>query len=472
MEKTKKTLSKQTEYPWEVVSAEQEKKFSNRQKVLSKKLQKASFDFIHEKFTEEEDENCSVEAVRKAEQIVGQTVAFGRKYMQKQHMKREYAKLYYQKRLDNTSIKIKDKIETVAKKTEEAIRKNIVEIVIITVFFLLLLFLITVFSSCGAMFIDTATTVMISSYFSEPKEIDAVELKFSYLEMQLQTEINQIETDYFGYDEYEYELDTIGHNPFVFMSYLATLYTQFVYQEVEEEIELLFKEMYHLTAIPTTEIRTRTELRTRTEIKTGTRPITHLDGSISFIEYEYEAEIEYEIEVEYEVSILKVKLEAIPLEIIVESKMNMEQKELYELYQDMKGDLQVLGNPLNMDWYNSVSSYYGYRIHPLSGEQQLHRGIDIAVAEGTPVYATQEGSIATVGYDEEYGNYIVITNNEGYTTKYAHLSSVIVCDGQTIIKGMQIGTVGSTGNSTESHLHFEMLKNGVYFNPLFYVNVE
>ena len=83
MEKTKKTLSKQTEYPWEVISAEKETKFSNRQKVVSKKLQKASFDFIHEKFTEEEDENCSVEAVRKAEQTVGQTVVFGRKYIQK-----------------------------------------------------------------------------------------------------------------------------------------------------------------------------------------------------------------------------------------------------------------------------------------------------------------------------------------------------------------------------------------------------
>ena len=472
MEKTKKTLSKQTEYPWEVVSAEQEKKFSNRQKVLSKKLQKASFDFIHEKFTEEEDENCSVEAVQKTGQGIGKTFVFGRKSIQKQRIKREYAKLHYQKRLDNTSIKIKDKIETVAKKTEEAIRKNIVEIMIITVFFLLLLFLITVFSSCGAMFIDTATTVMISSYFSEPKEIDAVELKFSYLEMQLQTEINQIESDYLGYDEYEYELDTIGHNPFVLMSYLATIYTQFVYQEVEEEIELLFKEMYHLTAIPTTEIRTRTELQTKTEIKTGTRTVTHPDGSTSFIEYEYEVEVEYEIEVEYEVSILKVKLEVTPLEVIVQSKMSVEQKELYELYQDMKGDLQVLGNPLDMDWYNNISSYYGYRIHPISGEQQLHRGIDIAVAEGTPVYATHEGSITTVGYDEEYGNYIVMTNEEGYTTKYVHLSNVIVSSGQTVIRGTQIGMIGSTGNSTESHLHFEMLKDGVYFNPLFYVNVE
>ena len=107
MEKTKKTLSKQIEYPWEVISAEKETKFSNRQKVVSKKLQKASFDFIHEKFTEEEDENCSVEAVRKAEQTVGQTVVFGRKYIQKQRIKREYAKLHYQKRLDNTFIKIK-----------------------------------------------------------------------------------------------------------------------------------------------------------------------------------------------------------------------------------------------------------------------------------------------------------------------------------------------------------------------------
>ena len=101
----------------------------------------------------------------------------------------------------------------------------------------------------------------------------------------------------------------------------------------------------------------------------------------------------------------------------------------------------------------------------------MHRGLDIALSEGTPIYATHDGEVTTAAYDSGYGNYIVITNSEGYTTKYAHLSSISVSQGQTVTRGTQIGAAGSTGNSTGSHLHLEMLKDGTYYNPIFYFDV-
>ena len=71
--------------------------------------------------------------------------------------------------------------------------------------------------------------------------------------------------------------------------------------------------------------------------------------------------------------------------------------------------------------YSLIKSYYGYRKNPITGENQFHRGIDIAVPEGTEVYAGHDGTVTTAAYDDDYGNYIVITDSKGFTTKYAHL---------------------------------------------------
>ncbi|MCM1236267.1 MAG: peptidoglycan DD-metalloendopeptidase family protein, partial [Ruminococcus flavefaciens] len=118
-------------------------------------------------------------------------------------------------------------------------------------------------------------------------------------------------------------------------------------------------------------------------------------------------------------------------------------------------------------WYNYVSSYYGWRINPITGQEQLHRGVDIAVPTGTPVLAAMDGTVTTAAYDSYYGNYIVIEDN-GYCTKYAHMNNLSVGAGQRVTHGDTIGTTGNTGSSTGSHLHIECLYNGEYYNPLFY----
>ena len=172
---------------------------------------------------------------------------------------------------------------------------------------------------------------------------------------------------------------------------------------------MLFRsdEMYELTLNPTT------ETRTRTVTKTGTRTITNADGTTSTETYTYEEEEEYTV------TILEVTLTAKDLNVVVAGHMDSEQKEIYALYNETHGLTQQFYTPLNLYWYNYVSSYYGYRINPVTGAEQLHRGVDIAVPTGTTVLAAMDGTVTTAAYDSYYGNYIVIEDSNGYCTKYA-----------------------------------------------------
>ena len=95
-----------------------------------------------------------------------------------------------------------------------------------------------------------------------------------------------------------------------------------------------------------------------------------------------------------------------------------------------------------------------------------HRGIDIARPSNYTLKAADNGTVTYAGWDGSYGNKVVINHNNGYETVYAHLSSIGVSVGQVVAQGAKIGVMGSTGNSTGTHLHFEVLKNGALVNPL------
>jgi murein DD-endopeptidase MepM/ murein hydrolase activator NlpD len=136
-----------------------------------------------------------------------------------------------------------------------------------------------------------------------------------------------------------------------------------------------------------------------------------------------------------------------------------------------KGARQYVGNPLGFGWMGYVTSGYGWRVHPISGEKNIHRGVDIGVPTGTEIHAGHDGTIS-VGYDAGgYGNYVTLIGTDGLVTKYAHLDSVLAASGQTVKKGDVIALSGNTGNSTGPHLHFEALRNGIYLNPLYFADV-
>ena len=422
-----------------------------RKKVakLEKKQFKKEVSFRYQKFLEENPE-MQEKTLKKQLQ----------KRMQKQRIKREYAKArragQAAKNTKEAAVKSANFTTTVAKKLQEIAAKHASLLVTVAAFGVLLIMIMTSISSCGAMFSEGMSTTLAGSYMSVPAEIDAADLAFSELEMELQKEVDSIETDYPDYDEYRYNLDAIGHDPFALISYLSAVHTEFTAADVQGEIESLFDEMYELTLNPTT------ETRTRTVTKTGTRTVTNADGTTSTETYTYEEEEEYTV------TILEVTLTAKDLNVVAAGHMDSEQKEIFALYNETHGLTQQFYTPLDLYWYNYVSSYYGYRINPVTGAEQFHRGVDIAVPTGTGVLAAMDGTVTTAAYDSYYGNYVVIEDGKGYCTKYAHMDTLSVSAGQAVKHGDTIGTTGNTGSSTGSHLHIECLYNGEYYNPLFY----
>lgn len=122
------------------------------------------------------------------------------------------------------------------------------------------------------------------------------------------------------------------------------------------------------------------------------------------------------------------------------------------------------------DWRNAVSSEYGYRIHPITGLQNLHSGIDIAKPAGTPIYSVLDGVVTTVRYGTTgYGYYVMVDHGGGFVTLYAHCSAIMVSQGQTVSAGTKIAEVGTTGSSTGNHLHFETRVNGSTVEPRTYL---
>ncbi len=116
-----------------------------------------------------------------------------------------------------------------------------------------------------------------------------------------------------------------------------------------------------------------------------------------------------------------------------------------------------------------VTSPYGYRIHPVTGRQRFHSGIDIGAPYGSSIYASNSGTVVVAGYNAGgYGNYVVINHGGGYSTLYAHCSSLLVSPGQQVSKGQVIAKCGSTGMSTGPHIHFEIQYNGSTTNPMQY----
>ncbi len=116
-----------------------------------------------------------------------------------------------------------------------------------------------------------------------------------------------------------------------------------------------------------------------------------------------------------------------------------------------------------------ITSTFGTRIHPISGEQIFHKGIDIGASQGSPIYAYASGTIIYAGWKSGYGNFVAIDHGNGLVTRYGHMSAIFVTVGQQVNIRQRIGAVGSTGASTGPHLHFEVLLNGEYKNPQNYL---
>ena len=129
--------------------------------------------------------------------------------------------------------------------------------------------------------------------------------------------------------------------------------------------------------------------------------------------------------------------------------------------QEINGDL--FHKPIHSRYW--LSSYYGWRSSPFSGKRSYHSGVDMAAPSGTSIYAALDGTVTSTGFNNVYGNYVIISHHSGYKSLYGHMSAVLVSRGQYVTTNTRIGKVGSTGMSTGPHLHFTVYKFGKTVNP-------
>ena len=371
---------------------------------------------------------------------------------QKQKLKRQYAKAAREvqkagKRAKDTAVAT----EKIAVSVVHAVKRHPV-ICGVLILLLLVAFLITsLFSSFSNIGTGGLGSIAASTYLADDADINNAELIYTEWETDLQMQINRVESDRPGYDEYRYNIGPIEHDPYVLMGYLTSAYQNFTYTQIESVLRQLFNEQYSLSFTEETEIRYRTE--TSIDPETGE---------------------ETEEEVPYEWHILNVTLTSTPLENLVVSRMNPDQKEICEILLQTKGNRQYVKNVFGTNWLPYVTSYYGYRVHPISGEKNYHTGVDIGMSQGTQILAGHDGTVTLAGEAGGYGLCVAI-EGEAYkghtlTTKYGHCSQILVSVGQEVKAGDVIAKVGSTGNSTGPHLHLEVLVDGQYLNPLYFAD--
>lgn len=114
-----------------------------------------------------------------------------------------------------------------------------------------------------------------------------------------------------------------------------------------------------------------------------------------------------------------------------------------------------------------ISSSFGWRDHPFTGEASYHKGIDLAAPFGTLAYSAKSGKVIRVGFNSIYGNYVIVKHSNGYESLYGHFRRTLVTEGQSVDKAIPLGEVGDTGMATGPHLHFEIYKEGELLDPSF-----
>jgi murein DD-endopeptidase MepM/ murein hydrolase activator NlpD len=124
--------------------------------------------------------------------------------------------------------------------------------------------------------------------------------------------------------------------------------------------------------------------------------------------------------------------------------------------------------PVSNKELTRIASGFGMRIHPIYGIAKMHNGLDFTAPQGTPIYATGDGTVTTAGMGTGTGNHVIINHGYGYETVYMHMVRIKVRDGQRVKRGEVIGWVGNTGASTGPHCHYEVHINGNAVDPVYF----
>ncbi|WP_058486833.1 M23 family metallopeptidase [Defluviitalea phaphyphila] len=319
---------------------------------------------------------------------------------------------------------------------------NPIVLKVIAMALIVALFLITIFSGVAAI-------ASVFSSFTYSSDDDVLSDTYAYvteLDTELFLEIQNIPNDpkWSYIDKFHINVSEPKTDPIPIMSYLSVKYDDFkLNNKIKKEIKKIHSELYEIQYYEWVETR------------------NYSDGENEWTEHIYHLRVTLDT-MSWESYIEKHKDEMFPEE---------DDYQRYEAYNNIGGTTlrTELGCPFPGEVVE-ISSRYGYRVHPINLEKEFHTGIDIPMPSGTPICATMSGEVTT-GYDDGYGNYVIITSGERKTL-YAHCQTIKVTNGQQVRRGEVIATVGSTGLSTGPHLHLEFEKDGKKLNPEFYIERE
>lgn len=358
------------------------------------------------------------------------------KWMQKQKIKRKYAQAAREaKQTAHFTQNVLTATGKIARAVAQYAAAHKAVFLAVAMLALVVMFIATGLTSCTAMLSGFQSSYISASYMADEQEICQSDLYYTEKETDLQMDIDATEDNYPDYDEYRYHIGEISHNPYELLGYLSTKFNAFTFAEVQSEIDRIFSEQYTLTR----------EVITETWYDDDGDP--------------------------YDWYVLQTTLTVRPLSSVLQSRLTPgEQSDRYAVYMQTYGNRQAFGNPFTFSWLGYVSSGYGWRVHPVNGDKSLHRGIDIAAAQGTQILSVQDGRVVSAGNAGSYGLCVVVEDEKGYQSRYAHCSSLNVTAGQEVKRGDVIAAVGSTGSSTGTHLHLEVMLDGEYLNPYFFVD--
>lgn len=318
------------------------------------------------RFDNDQDENTAVDSVDSGVSMArygAHTIdrVHNNRMQQKKAIKKKYALEKREELLEGHVLSSSEyimhhpnTISTSLKKVKENVARCVAEhpgLVLCVGGVFLVIFMISVsLSSCSVFIPGGQGGVISTTYTAEDQDITGANDDYKVLESALQATIDNIKRMHPGYDEYNYDLDEIGHDPYQLASFLTVMYENYTREEVRGSLHGLFEEQYNLNLEEVVETRYRTELRTDTELEIWTDPVT---GEVHEEEYEYE----YEVEVPYDYYILNITLRNYNLgHVIIESgEMNEDQTERYSILLMTKGNKKEL---FSNDPYVAYSEEY------------------------------------------------------------------------------------------------------------------
>ena len=375
-----------------------------------------------------EQENTGVEAGRRAgraaETLSSKSSRLLSRFLQKRRIKRQYAKAA--RAAQNGTAAAKETVSAVGRigrLVRSLVGPHRKVLIIIVVILFALFFISSLVTSCSTMMTSGFNSILSTSFTAEDTDINQAEAYYSQLELSLKQQIDNSEQSHPGYDEYDYRVGAIGHDPCELISYLTSMYGQFTFDQVKSVLQELFNEQYQLSFVPQTETQYHTV--TTTDPTTGETTTTQQ---------------------EYTYNILNVNLSADSFSGVAAPLLNQAGvTEMYNAYIQSRGNRQYFASPFSFDWNPYVVNI---------NSDEVAR---IDVPDGTQVLSMLNGTVTQAS-----GGTVVIDDGEGLNAVYSGCGSLSVHVGQTVKISDGIAASGSGFSIAVSD-------NGTALNPILFI---